>query len=422
MSNKLHALVAGALIATVLHPVGAAADPGGCTWTFGVDSAIFNTLYPDENAEYWAGGTGALVPGFTYRITGEFPHARFISFNVYNGAPADHIFDEAIVPDPGSSNPFLPGADRTVQNRRYTIPLLPAPPPADPAQRQPGALYMGGGQHDTPNPWPYMVYRIYVPDSGTGHQGGVPLPTIEIVDPLGNVVTRPLESLSCEDARRSVTDPFAAPVHAAVQSGDPPSLPAGAPGAANPPHFGVSTGLTDAVYARVTGESFPFRGGPASNEDNTYASASISVANGRVLAIRAKAPTFPATSSGETVMGTGELRYWSFCQNDRTLRYVACVNDERVQPDGDGSFVIAISGQSDRPANAVNWLPWGAEPEGQLIYRQMLPSTDFYPHSLRYAYDSGQLDGDALAAVMGPYLPVGVYCSKAQFEQDRCGL
>src|SRR5206468_1128001 len=83
------------------------------------------------------------------RIQGRFPHARYISYNVYDPAqrPLDALADSELRPDPGSSNPFLPGADRTVANRSYTafVDFGPIPP-----QKAPNTLYSGTGQNGAP--------------------------------------------------------------------------------------------------------------------------------------------------------------------------------------------------------------------------------------------------------------------------------
>ena len=71
------------------------------------------------------------------------------------------------------------------------------------------------------------------------------------------------------------------------------------------------------------------------------------------------------------------LRYWSLCQNDPlTERVVACLNDDRVVVGPDGFATFVVSTPNERPANAtarcgVNWLPWGPNVRGVLIYRHM---------------------------------------------------
>jgi hypothetical protein len=76
-----------------------------------------------------------------------------------------------LAPDPGSSNPFVPGADRTVTQRSYTAFIEVGSRPAQPA---PNTLYTGDSQGGT------FLYRVYVPDSGRDQKGGVPLPRVTL--------------------------------------------------------------------------------------------------------------------------------------------------------------------------------------------------------------------------------------------------
>src|SRR5919206_157507 len=47
------------------------------------DPATVNVAYPDQAAVYYSGAYAA-VPGTRLRITGRYPHARYMSFNVYD--------------------------------------------------------------------------------------------------------------------------------------------------------------------------------------------------------------------------------------------------------------------------------------------------------------------------------------------------
>ena len=75
--------------------------------------------------------------------------------------------DVQLAPDPGSTNPFLPGASRTAEQRDYTAFIEVGPRPAQPA---PNTLYTGDSRGGT------FLYRVYVPDAGRDAKGGVPLP------------------------------------------------------------------------------------------------------------------------------------------------------------------------------------------------------------------------------------------------------
>jgi hypothetical protein len=87
-----------------------------------------------------------------------------------------------------------------------------------------------------------------------------------------------------------------------------------------------------------------------------------------------------------------------------TERVVACINDDRavVGPDGFATFVV--SAPNERPANAtaacgVNWLAWGPNVRGALIYRNMLPDAGFGASVQRAKPDAeAQTIGDGFPA------------------------
>src|SRR4051794_12828625 len=80
-------------------------DPTGELPLTKTDPATVNVAYPDEAAIYWSGHYAA-VPGTRIRITGKYPHARYMSFNVYDNAqrPLDALADVEISPDAGAYN------------------------------------------------------------------------------------------------------------------------------------------------------------------------------------------------------------------------------------------------------------------------------------------------------------------------------
>ncbi|MEA2271728.1 MAG: hypothetical protein QOI98_436, partial [Solirubrobacteraceae bacterium] len=112
------------------------------------DPATVNVAFPDDSARYWLGVYQA-VPGTRIRLTGRFAHARYISYNVYDQAqrPLDALADVELVPNPGSVNPFVAGADRTAPSRSYTAFIDFG---KIPAHRAPNTLYTGTGQNGLP--------------------------------------------------------------------------------------------------------------------------------------------------------------------------------------------------------------------------------------------------------------------------------
>ena len=406
----LHRLIFTALLATVALTGTAHAQstaiPGDCAWPVRSNADRGNIAYPDQSAQYWV-SSFAGVPGTHLEIHGEYPHARYMSFHVYEGSiPFDKLTDFELRPDDGS-NPFLPGADRTKPGD-YTLRVLPEAPPADPADREPNTLYAGRGINGEPLPAATIIYRVYL---GEGDEaGGVPLPEMtEVVDGAGDGGTA-LPACPPHQASQN-----AGLNEAVAGESVPASWPAAPLKAA--PTWGVARSGGSAtevgpVSAHTGNPFFP-------NFDNTYLSLAVTRDQGDVVAFRAKAPTFTHTR-GVTTAGSAQLRYWSFCTNDQaTTRFVGCVADQDAKVDAEGYVNVVISDTAHRPnglAKEDNWLPWGPSPDVFVLYRHMLPAPEFEQAVQRVP------PGADPAATMGEYYPRTVICQTAQFERDRCGL
>lgn len=360
------------------------------------DPDTVNVLFPDESAQYWSGSYRA-IPGTRIRIEGRFPHTRYMSWNIYDPVlrPFDHFADVQLVPHPGDVNPFLPGADRTAENRSYTMFIEFTPKPSSPA---PNTLYVDPQK----NPTGFFTYRTYIPDKGLDSTGGVGLPHVYVESGAGG----PDLGSSCPEKPTvsAVTDAYAGQ--------DGPAAGAPYPGRAQP-HWRKFVNLCvsggDLLFDNEPGDAMPDgnspcgnfgQGGFLSNMDNAYLYTLLSRGFGRVLTIRGRAPTFPDTRRGaKTMPGGKQLRYWSICQNDPyTQRFVDCLADDQVKLDKDGFFTIVMSRPSDKPRHAKNWLAWGPQPQGVLIYRHMLPDAGFGAAIQNATYGDEQ-------ATMGDYLP-----------------
>ena len=380
------------------------------------DPVAVNVAYPDAGAMYWGSGYQAL-PGARIRIQGRFPHTRYMSFNVYDQAqrPLDAIADVEIEPDAGSSNPFLEGADRTLADRSYTVFIEFGPRPARPEDRAPNTLYTGTGQNGTPNLNGTILYRTYVPDAGLDEAGGVPLPTVTYQpssfgaapeSPCANVARPPLPGINDQVAAAEETVP------------DPSR-------AADPPVWRKFTNLLDSVAFRFglnsdETEELGGEGGFLSNIHNAYVAADTSRDFGQVLVTRVRAPTFPDTRSGATVMPGGELRYFSMCQNHTlSQRFIACRTDDQSVVGADGFITYVISSPGERPVTATeecgaSWIPWGPFQSGLLILRHMLPAPDF-GEAIQLA------EPDEEVATMGAYFPVSTYYADAAAYDREVG-
>ena len=261
------------------------------------DPATINIAFPDDSAQYYSAN---YVPGARVRITGRFPHARYMSFNVYDPAlrPVDNLTDVNLKPDPGSTNPFRPGADREADHRSYTVFIQTGDPPA---QRAPNTLYTGAT-----NQAGLFIYRIYVPDRGTSDTGGVGLPTAQIEPPTSTETPAPSP---CTDfSRPSVTG-----VNELLANLSPPADPP-VNGGTNPPTWRKFVNLLSSIAVNVLGSPNPGgidldklggSGGFLSNRDNAYVSAPINRNWGPIVVARLRAPTFADTRGGVETMPSG---------------------------------------------------------------------------------------------------------------------
>ena len=148
-------------------------DPNSCIWVGPYVKQVpdLNIAFPDTGAAYWHAGY-TLPEGASLSFQGQYPHARYMSFNSYNrvGKPASVLTDINIKPNLGSTNPFLTGADRQAENRSYAISVV------EKTERQnstkPNVLYKA----PTVGEKTILIYRVYLSDEGLSLDGGVGLP------------------------------------------------------------------------------------------------------------------------------------------------------------------------------------------------------------------------------------------------------
>ncbi len=388
------------------------------------DSGTLNIAFPDEAAQYW-GGVFAGPPGSRVRIEGRYPHTRYFSFNTYDVQlrPTDALTDRDTVPDPGSTNPFLPGANRNAVNREYTAYIETGPEPANPA---PNTIHTGEA-----NLAGVFLYRTYIPDRDHDETGGVGLPRAFIELPGGGET-----EISLIDCTRA-SKPSGAPLNELITNLELPSeldpiSPGGNPRAPFFKFVNLPVAVVGTILAGDSTEELRNtlqdllvevggQGGYLSNVDNAYVSAIINRSFGRVLMVRARAPSFADTRPGVATMPANpQLRYFSMCQNEPlSQRVIACRSDDQTAVGPDGYFTYVISTASQRPANAtpscgVTWIPWGPFARGVLIYRHMLPGAGF-TQSIQAAEFRNE------AATMGEYLPRAEYFpTRTEFEARGC--
>ena len=412
----LATLIAAALAGPAAPASAQSADERDCFWQGGSRST--NIAYPDLGAYYWVSAF-PLPPGSELVFRGRYPKARYFSFNVYDPAlqPTDGINDAEIQPDPGSSNPFLPGARRDAAKRSYTVRVVPGVPPA---KRERNTIYLNaGGQGVNAG---QIIYRTYVPDRGLPSDGGVGVPEVSMKLPGGAELSQPL---TC--ARRDST--VGETLDGLQRSTDGPDIGA-TPGPCPIPSAGRHSSTTRrrsaipsaALRRRVGGRCCRARSWAASSPTSTTPTRSRwrAAASVPVMVLQGKAPTTPKTLDGRPVMGTGQVRYWSLCENEfASQRVTDCLYDEQVPLKPGRRFTIVMSTPGARPRNAraacgVGWMSWGAHPDGLLILRHMLPSATFAQAIQRVARVGDE------EKVVGDYLPRGRHTSRAEFETRGC--
>ena len=307
-----------------------ASPPQDCFWTSVFDEENGNLFFPDTAVNYYLGRV-SLPPGGELLLRGRFPHARYISFNVYDevGRPTDALADSAIRPDQRSTNPFVVGNRRNRPLRNYTMRVVADSPPA---KREPNTVYLGSG--DQARFVGSLVYRVYLPDRGQNQFGGTGLPEVSLGLPGGTLVD---QAAACS---APTNQPSTGVTETDRHSGGPggPSLTT----ASDPIDWERFFNVTRSVVrqfsqdaAEASGEEQ--RGGFFSDGNNAYVSAMVSREHGDVLVMRGRMPDVPRTRSGDGVFEKAQLRYWSMCNGSvmptGATDTVGCVYDEQVVTD-----------------------------------------------------------------------------------------
>ena len=411
--------------------------PRSCFWARGPASAdpYINIAYPDAATYYWA-AVFTMPVGAKLHFEGTFPHSRYMSFISYDGAvvPIESVADYLIKPNPGAVNPYLSGADRSSKQRGYRLEVVDANPPAN----QPVGMSIKGQVREALHSPKYgaapgqqtILYRIYVSDKGTDETAGagLPIPVVTMADGKvlrGAEACQPLRTrqpLQLDPAAMAVPmDKYHELLTAAKTKGD--TFPA-----TNPPTFyqqldrealyGIYLGIPPKVDARKS------EGGFYPNLDNQYIRTILHRKLGKVFVLRAKAPTTPKTFNGDTKLGEGDLRYWSWCSNQgfANTRVNDCVHDEKIPVGPDGFYTLVVSRAADRPRNAtaqcgVAWLPMANDGDGAgdenvtvLQLRHMLGAGEF-KNAIQNVKSQASMAKD-----MGVYYPQGRYLSTSAFE------
>ncbi|WP_205648679.1 hypothetical protein [Acuticoccus kandeliae] len=408
-------LLAGIGLAAAPAPAAAQDLPTPtCAWPLlWTPVGLGNWIFPDTAYRLW------YIPidrdWRTVTLNGTYPKARFFSLALYDNAPvatglADHLYDAEITPDPGAGNPFASAPPAAGGPQTYTVTITRG----DEAGENLLHLHADTG---------WLLYRIYLPNTGAGGMGAVPLPQISVTRtngeraalPVCDYVNRRSEILAVQSA--IVPDVFETPPR-------------------TPP-------VPDRIWFGPL-KNPPVRLLP--NPDNKYMVSFFMSEDrpDRVIVIRARMPGFPDTLKGAPVSQPApgfdaiELRYWTMCVGEvvSPLPLTSCTVDAATPLDDDGFATLVITSDVVRPPSLdpnIVWLPYG---DGQMVpktifMRYLLPSPDF-PHSIQQAVSRGcgaewqfptppsnaalTEAGQCTREVMGDYYPLAAWCDAATFD------
>jgi hypothetical protein len=374
---------------------------GDCTpdWSIAFSGSKKWVVFdPDMNATYWYYAV-TREPGDTtgFKFHGQFCHARYMAFNVYNDDTNDFVWgsdpthrsslsDVDIAPDAGSSNPYLLAVPRDTPDRDYTVWVVPE-----------GSDTSGYSNVIT---FPQnlerisIFLRVYLPDRNLEGEpfylsGGVPLPAIEDFD------TRTGSPVACLPTRH---------ILAPDENGDPDQND----DQDDPPNPGPNTDGKVRFY-RLGGAGF------YPNEDSAYlATIFDQIDDDTVAVIRVKPPTHTDTSDPAGILGAQTMvRYWSFNVYSIELTNVtACLADDQAVVAADG-YVYLVLGR--RPAivekaEGINFLPWGPHQKILFVYRNMF-SNRYFPYSAAAVPLYSDQETRSAEEFIGDSAPIGVYSS-----------
>lgn len=422
-------------------------DTETCFWGMPGTKWTRNIAWPDTHVAYWA-SQNTIPAGGKIVLHGKFPHSRFFSLTsgaVFGAIVRDVVYDDQMKPDRGSTNPFLPGANRDAKKRWWTLNLVDEPAPTDPEDRAPRTLYVG-----TPGSTPgenrfQLLTRNYLPDRGLDFNGGVDLPKWTYVGPDG---TRLTGQAACDALQTAGGIDQGININPIIFPKDMvDALYALSPKETHP-------AVDPAVWYRFFGPARlqePFYAGTAKADlipslpiaDTVYG---VNLANAyvytwldrtfgprddghNIAVLKGKMPTTPATYRGESKQPRKQLRYWSICGNEGLTsgKVVSCLADEEIPINRKRRYTIAIGLSEDRPDNAraacgVGWMRWqrsgdgyGRERSNLVFLRNLVTGRVRFPEAAQNVIEPG-----TEKAIMKDYLPTVTYSSASRFESRGC--
>lgn len=336
-------------------------------------------FYPDHFAYYWEYTFDAEAnPNLGLIIEGEYPDARFLSYNVYDDdaqtsycKQSYSLMDVDITPDNGYTNPFC--EETTAKNQKYTVYILPTDAPASITAGKSNICWFDADVKKA-----CTILRYYIPEGNM--LGGVAMPTIKGIDlTTGKEVKAPKRELS--GLRGEMELPSAA-----------------------------FTSAANLLFFRAP-FSYAYPNGPAE-----YCYSRNVLEEDEVMVFNFKAPSYPKTVSEYT---TSDMRYWSVCVGNSDTYTPLAISDYQTKIDANGfaNYILADKNSADyakvkalAEANDYNILEWdgAAWNKGVMILYRNMVFADDYTHSLRKLLPVGP-DVDQMDIVTNPQKYICAY-------------
>jgi hypothetical protein len=352
-------------------------------------------FWPDKFVNYWAVVVNKNdFPNVGFKIQGEFPEARYFSYNVYgeDRNSTASIFDTQIKAKNCSANPFKNQEKETSADKNlYT--LFVVPESVSEFDMNDNVLKFIDGEEEIG-----LMLRYYVPAGGD--RAGVDLPKIEVFD---------------LDSKESVTIPETSNLLMVT-----PQI----------------LGRINAAYSFQIDNNVRFyRGDPTGlypNNDNQYVRTFLNYDDDDVYVIRWKAPIFPKNSSE---FESAEVRYSSMNLGDNITNNFDGIYDTQYKLDNDGFVTLVIADETPElrekaETAGYNFMPWTLPGnKGYLIYRNLLTkegTTAAYtlnkvPMPSFGTNRSHVITHDAKNYI-GAYAPTGLRMTKAEYLADFGGF
>ena len=325
-------------------------------------------FYPDHFAFYWEYTFDAVAnPEIGLIIEGEFPNARFLSYNVYDDDEQTSfctqnysLMDVEIEPDYGYINTFR--EETTATHQKYTVYVLPTDAPESIVAGKENICWFDADVEKV-----CTMLRYYIPVGGVN--AGVDMPSIKAIDlTTGNEVNAPERVLS--GIRGEMELPSAA-----------------------------FTPSPTALFFRAP-FSYAYPNGPSE-----YCYSRNVLETDEVIVFNFKAPSYPSRVSE---FETADMRYWSVCVGNEETYTPLAISDYQTKIDANGfaNYILADKNSADyaevkriAEEKGYNILEWDGEAwrKGVMIlYRNMVFDED-YAHSMRLLDPVGGPDVDVMS-------------------------